>query len=118
MKKVILVLLVAALTGICVFTFFGCNFAAGEYTFKSASVGAVTYSPENISSENVGLTLNRDGTYTFKFNYSFISLSESGTWSKNGSTITFTTGDVSTTATYESGELTWANGVYTFVFSK
>ena len=120
MKRSLLIITAILLVTVCAVCLFGCASASGQYAFKSAKLGAFTYTAENVSAENVSLTLNDDGTYSFKFVYSLlaVNINEVGTWTKDGKTITFNAGDVSTAATYESGELTWDNGTYTFVFVK
>ena len=118
MKKSLFILSVLLLVAFCGIALFGCNAAAGEYTFSSATAGAITISADNV--QKASLVLNKDKTYSFTFKASVISITESGTYTKDGNTITFLTsdGDTSTTATYESGTLTWKHDSYSLVFKK
>jgi len=116
MKKTILIISVLLLIALCGATLFACNPAAGEYTFTSMSAGSITISASNV--ENASLVLNKDKTYSFTFKGAGVSISESGSYTKDGDTITFLYGDSSTTATYEKGTITWDYGTYTLVFSK
>ncbi|MBQ9369636.1 MAG: hypothetical protein IJU10_01015 [Clostridia bacterium] len=108
MKKSLLILSVLLLVAFCGIALFGCNAAAGEYTFSSATAGAITISADNVQAAS--LVLNKDKTYSFTFKASVISITESGTYTKDGNT--------STTATYESGTLTWKHDSYSLVFKK
>ena len=116
MKKVILIISLFLLVAFCGIALFGCNAAAGEYAFSSATAGAITLSADNV--QEASLVLNKDKTYSFTFKASFVSISERGTYTKDGNTITFLYGDSSTTATYEKGTLTWKHDSYSLVFKK
>jgi len=120
MKKAISVILIAALLCIAAFALFGCNAAAGDYTFESATILGITFTRETAGEGAVTLKLNNDGTYIFRFQISTFSVSESGTWAKDGSAITFTDQNGGgSTATFEGNKLTWDYGSgRSFVFSK
>ncbi len=121
MKKLALILSILLLICFCCTALYACNAAVGDYKFKSATISVVTISAEQMDDDAVSLSLKKDGTYTFSFNYgNVVSIKTNGTWEKDGKVLTFTTsnGDTST-ATYNDGELTWKySSSYTFVFTK
>lgn len=112
MKKVISIMASIVLIALCVVALCGCS-PAGEYKLESLkmSVGGVTveYAVGEkilgvaVKEDSVTLTLNADGTYEFKSGISAAYVSEKGTWTKKGSTITF---DDSFTATVKGKTLT------------
>ncbi|MBP5404914.1 MAG: hypothetical protein J6Y74_03095 [Clostridia bacterium] len=121
MKKIALILSIVLLMSFCCLALCACHPAAGDYKFKSAKLAIVTITADQTEDGAVSLSLKRDRTYSFSFNYgNAISITENGTWKQDGDVVTFTTssGD-EMTATYQDKELTWKySSVYTFVFTK
>ena len=121
MKKIALILSIVLLMSFCVMTLSACNAAVGDYRFKSAKLGIVTVTADELEEGAASLSLKKDGTYSFTFNYgNVVCLVESGTWKKEDDLVTFTTsGGVEMTATYSNKVLTWSySSLYTFIFTK
>ena len=124
MKKIIAIIAIVALVSALALTLVACG-PSGEYKFESMkfTVGAVSteivagekYMGVTIEKEAVILTIKRDGTYEIKSTIPGATLSESGTWTKDGDEITF---DGLFTATKKGRKLTAEYNGATFVLKK
>lgn len=98
MKKIIAIVAVIMLLAASVCVLAACS-PAGEYKFVSykASSGGVTveykagesYMGVTVEADSVTLELKKDGTYTFTSSIPGFSVSNSGTWAKDGKNIKF-----------------------------
>lgn len=99
MKKTIVAILVVLLLCASVFALTACT-VAREFKFESVSVKSGAVSVEYKAGEPIMgvvsynedaavLNLNKDGTYVFTCTIPGAAVSETGTWTKKGKTITF-----------------------------
>lgn len=98
MKKTIAIIAVVLLLSVSLLALMACS-PAGEYKFVSykATSGGVsveykageTYMGVTVEADAVTLELKKDGTYTFTSAIPGFTVSNSGTWEKDGKTIKF-----------------------------
>ncbi len=98
MKKTIAIIAVVLLLSVSLLALTACS-PAGEYKFVSykATSGGVsveykageTYMGVTVEADSVTLELKKDGTYTFTSSIPGFSVSNSGTWVKDGKNIKF-----------------------------
>ena len=119
MKKVLAVIAVIVLISALALTLVACS-PAGTYKFRSAKYEKFGVSVEYVAGEDaeeddVILTLNKDGTYEFTSKLPGMTVTEKGTWTKDGDKITF---DEDFTATLDGKTLTGEYKGFTLVMSR